>query len=134
MTLGFILGAFVVFIAIVSFIYSYTTRVANRAITDQFRAAETLVGGQLPKSWRSRIDRRLSLARMLGPLGGSATGRGLALRKLDELERFFEHSRFFETEVAREQLLERFQEIRLRWEQMEWQEIVNSATIETRNE
>ncbi len=130
MTLGFGLGAFVLFIAIVSFIYTYSTRVANRAITEQFRAAETLVGGRLPKFWRSRIDRRLTLARVLGPLGGSATGEGLALKRLDELKGFFEHSRFFETEEAREELLRQFQEIRMRWETMDWKEIVESAAIE----
>jgi hypothetical protein len=90
------------------------------AITDQFRAAETILDGRVPDKWVAQINRRLTRRAKRRDV----TGIELALDKLDKLYRFFENSPFYENAEARDLLLKQLQETRGRWEKMTWDELV----------
>jgi hypothetical protein len=119
-----ILLLIIVFAVMAYLLALYARRVANMAITDQFRAGETIVNdGRVPDKWVAQINRRLAggaIRRSRHEVGGIE----LALDKLDRLYRFFENSPFYENAEAREQLLKQLQEVRGRWEEMTWDELV----------
>lgn len=100
----------------------YMRRVADVALTDQFRAGETIVDGRIPDQWVVQINRRLAFPRVLRR---DISGTELALDKIDKLYRFYEKSPFFENEKARELLLEQLQETRERWAKMTWEELMS---------
>jgi hypothetical protein len=121
-------GLFVAAIlAIVGFLAAYTRRVANVALTDQFRAGETIVNGRIPDQWVAQINRRLASPRFLRR---DASGTELALEKIDKLYRFYEKSPFFENEKTRQLLLEQLRETRERWAKMTWEELVSEYTVD----
>jgi hypothetical protein len=122
--LAFALSVAAVFAIIVGFLVAYTRRVANVALTDQFRAGETIVDGRIPDQWVVQINRRLAFPRVLHR---DISGTELALDKIDKLYRFYEKSPFFENEKARELLLEQLQETRERWAKMTWEELVSEC-------
>jgi hypothetical protein len=100
----------------------YMRRVADVVLTDQFRAAETIVDGRIPDQWVAQINRRLASPRFLRR---DISGTELALDKIDKLYRFYENSPFFENEKTRDLLLEQLQETRERWAKMTWEELVS---------
>jgi hypothetical protein len=114
-------------LAIVGFLVAYTRRVANVALTDQFRAGETIVDGRIPDQWVAQINRRLASPRFLRR---DISGTELALDKIDKLYRFYEKSPFFENEETRELLLEQLRETRERWAKMTWKELVSEYTVD----
>jgi hypothetical protein len=116
----FALSAAAAFAIVVGLIIVYVRRVAGVALTDEFRAAETIVDGRLPSKWAAQINRRLALTRLLRR---NVTGTELALDKIDKLVRFYAKSPFFEDERARKLLLARLQETRERWAKMTWEEL-----------
>jgi glutamine synthetase adenylyltransferase len=119
----FLLVLVIAFALITIFIAAYTRRVADAALTDPFRAAESITNGKFPEKWVAQINRRLALKRLMPALMPEVSGTGQALQKIDRLIRFFEKSPFFENKEARELLLSRLKETRQRWEQMTWEEI-----------
>jgi hypothetical protein len=100
----------------------YMRGVADVVLTDQFRAAETIVDGRIPDQWVAQINRRLASPRFLRR---DISGTELALDKIDKLYRFYENSPFFENEKTRDLLLEQLQETRERWAKMTWEELVS---------
>jgi hypothetical protein len=108
------------FALIVGLIIVYVRRVADVVLTGPFRAAETIVDGQLPHKWAAQINRRLALLRFLRR---DVTGTELALAQLDKLSRFFAKSPFFESERVRVLLLTQLWETRERWADMTWEEL-----------
>jgi hypothetical protein len=117
---AFALSIAAAFAIIVGFLTVYVRRVAGVALTDQFRAAETIVNGRLPIKWVAQINRRLASPRFLRR---DVTGTELALDKIDKLARFYEKSPFFEDEQARELLLTQLQETRECLAKMTWEEL-----------
>ena len=117
-----ILSIAVVFAIAACLLTVYMRRVADVALTDQFRAAETIVDGRIPDQWVVQINRRLAFPRVLRR---DISGTELALDKIDKLYRFYEKSPFFENEKARELLLEQLQETRERWAKMTWEELMS---------
>ena len=105
------------------FIAVYIRRVADLALTDQFRAAESITNGSFPKKWHRQINHCLTLKHVIPGLAPEASGTGQALQKLDRLIRFFEKSPFYENAEARELLLTQLKETRQRWAKMTWEEI-----------
>jgi hypothetical protein len=120
--LTFALSVAAVFAIIVGFLIAYTRRVADVALTDQFRAGETIVNGRIPDQWVAQINRRLASPRFLRR---DVSGTELALDKIDKLYRFYEQSPFFENEKTRDLLLEQLRETRERWAKMTWEELVS---------
>jgi hypothetical protein len=120
--LTFVLSVAAVFAIIVGFLIAYTRRVADVALTDQFRAGETIVNGRIPDQWVAQINRRLASPRFLRR---DVSGTELALDKIDKLYRFYEQSPFFENEKTRDLLLEQLRETRERWAKMTWEELVS---------
>jgi hypothetical protein len=100
-------------------------RVADVALTDQFRAAETIVDGRIPDKWVLQINRRIAWESKLPLFRRGVSGTELALAKLDQLYRFYENSPFFENAEARELLLTELRETRGRWAKMTWEELVS---------
>jgi len=113
----------VAFAIIAGLLAVYMRRVADIALTDQFRAAESITNGNFPKKWDMQINRRLALKRVIPALTAEASGTEQALQKIDRLIRFFEKSPFFENAEARELLLTQLKETRQRWAKMTWEEI-----------
>jgi hypothetical protein len=109
-------------LAIVGFLVVYTRRVADVALTDQFRAGEMIVNGRIPDQWVVQINRRLASPRFLRR---DVSGTELALDKIDKLVRFYEKSPFFENEETRDLLLNQLQETRERWAKMTWEKLVS---------
>ena len=118
---AFALSVAAVFVIAVGLISVYTRRVAGVALTDQFRAAETIVNGRVPERWVRQINRRLALPRFLR---GDVTGTELALAKIDKLVRFYANSPFFENDRARELLIAQLQDTRARWAGLTWADVV----------
>jgi len=116
----------VAFIVVVSAIVAYTRRVADSALTDQFRAAEFIYDGKFPAKWFGQINRRLAWNKFLPGFLTKPSGTELALQKIDRLSRFFEKSPFFENAESREILLTKLQETRERWLNMSWEEITKT--------
>jgi hypothetical protein len=114
-------------LAIVGFLVVYTRRVTNVALTDQFRAGETIVDGRIPDQWVAQINRRLAFPRFLRR---DVSGTEWALDKIDKLYRFYEKSPFFENEKTRQLLLEQLRETRERWAKMTWEELVSEYTVD----
>jgi hypothetical protein len=103
----------------------YVRRVADVALTDQFRAAETIVNGRVPDQWVVQINRRIAWESRLPLFRRGVSRTELALAKIDKLYRFYERSPFFENEEARELLLTQLRETRERWGKMTWEELVS---------
>ena len=114
-----------VFAIMVGFLIVYMRRVADVALTDQFRAAETIVDGRVPDKWVVQINRRITWESRLPLFRRGVSGTELLLAKLDELYRFYENSPFFENAEARELLLTELRETRGRWAKMTWEELVS---------
>jgi hypothetical protein len=124
--MGFYLLVLVIAFALVIFsITVYTRRVADSALTDQFRAAESIAKGGFPEKWLRQINRQLAIQRWLPNLITEVSGTGQSLSKIDRLIRFFEKSPFFENGEARDLLLAQLKETRQRWSRMTWEEIEN---------
>ena len=123
--LTFALSVAAVFAMIVGFLIVYVRRVADVALTDQFRAAETIVNGRVPDKWVLQINRRIAWESRLPLVRRDVSGTELALDKIDKLYRFYENSPFFENEKARELLLTQLRETRERWGKMTWAELVS---------
>lgn len=119
----FLLVFVIAFVLVTIFIVVYTRRVADSALTDQFRAAESITNGNFPKKWYMQINRRLVLKRVIPALTPETSGTEQALQKIDRLIRFFEKSLFFENAAVRELLLTQLKETRQRWSKMTWEEI-----------
>jgi hypothetical protein len=119
----FILVVVIAFALVAIFITIYTRRVVDSALTDPFRAAESITNGNFPKKWYMQINRRLALKRVIPALTPEASGTEQALQKIDRLIRFFVKSPFFENAEARELLLTQLKETRQRWAKMTWEEI-----------
>lgn len=113
------------FAIIVGLLAVYTRRVADLALTDQFRAAEAIVNGRIPHQWVVQINRRIAWRGVIRLLGRDVRGRELALAKIDKLLRFYQNSAFFENAEARKLLLAELRETRGRWAQMTWEELVS---------
>jgi len=120
---SYLLIVVIAFALVVFFIMVYTRRVADSALTDQFRAAESITNGGFPEKWLRQINRQLAIQRLLPILKPEASGTGQSLSKIDRLIRFFEKSPFFENAEARQLLLAQLKEVRQRWENMTWEEI-----------
>jgi hypothetical protein len=118
---AFALSVAAVVAIIIGLVSLYTRRVADVALTDPFRAAETIVNGRIPDRWVLQINRRLALPRVLR---GHVTGTELALAKIDKLVRFYANSPFFENDRARELLLAQLQDTRARWAGSTWDDVV----------
>ena len=114
---------FILFALVVLFIAAYTRAVADAALTDPFRAAESITSGMFPQKWSVQIERRLALKRLMPGIIPEVSGASQALQKIDRLIRYFDQSPFFETAEARELLLTMLKETRQRWLTMTWEEI-----------
>jgi hypothetical protein len=120
---GILLAAVIAFALVAAFIAFYIRRVADLAITDQFRAAELICDGKFPGKWYDQINQRLARDRLLPDFIIKTSGTELALMKIDRLKRFFEKSPFFENAEARELLLEKLRDAREHWLYMSWEDI-----------
>jgi|GEM_PF-5383425 hypothetical protein len=113
----------VAFIILAILVTKYMRWVTNVALSDYFRDAETIIEGGIPDKWVVQIDRRLAFNRLTSIFQREPSGTELALVRIDKLLRFFENSRFFENEEARELLLGQLHETRERWSKMTWDEL-----------
>jgi hypothetical protein len=123
--LTFALSVAAVFVIIVGFLIAYVRRVADVALTDQFRAAETIVDGRIPDQWVVQINRRIAWENRLPLFRRDVSGTELLLAKIDKLYRFYENSPFYENAETRELLLTELRETRERWGKMTWEELVS---------
>ncbi len=128
---GILLAAVIAFALVAAFIAFYIRRVADLAITDQFRAAESIANGKFPEKWYVQINRRLARNRIFLPFIPETIGMEQALQNIDRLTRFFEKSPFFENAQARELLLSQLREARQRWVAMTWEDISTEYSGET---
>ena len=122
-----VLGAAVAFAIVIGLLIVYTRRVADVALTDQFRAGEAIVEGRIPARWVTKIKRRLALRGVLRLLGRDASAEELVLAKMDGLLRFFERSPFFENAETRSLLLTQLRETRAGWTEMTWDELLSAC-------
>ncbi|MEM7537016.1 MAG: hypothetical protein AAF639_32880 [Chloroflexota bacterium] len=120
----FIVLTFAFFIAVMFALIWYTQQIANFAITRYFRDAEDITDGRVPKKWVRQINRQLFRRSLYGFFLKKQTGTDLALDRLAKLTLFFENSSFFESEEAREILLEQFADTRKRWQLMSWEQLM----------
>lgn len=120
---SFLLILLIAFILIVMWIAIYMQRVASSALTDQFRAAESISNGSFPDKWFKEINRRQSLKRLLPRFQPEDSAKRQALQKIDKLIRYFEKSPFFENAAARDLLLLQLKETRQHWINLTWDEI-----------
>jgi hypothetical protein len=121
----FALFAAAAFAIIVGFVTVYARRVANVALTDQFRAAETIVDGHIPDQWVAQINRRIAWEGRLPLFRRDVSGTELLLSKIDKLVRFYENNPFYENAETRELLLAQLQQTREHWAKMTWAELVS---------
>jgi hypothetical protein len=120
-----ILSLAVVFAIVAYLLTVYMRRVADVALTDQFRAAETIVDGRVPDKWVVQIKRRIAWESRLPFFRRDVSGTELLLARIDKLYRFYENSPFYENAEARELLLTELRETRERWAKMTWEELVS---------
>jgi hypothetical protein len=123
--IGYVLFVAAAFPVVMLLVAVYMRRVADVALTDQFRAAETMVDGRVPDQWVLQINRRIAWGSRLPLCRRGVSGMELLLAKIDKLYRFYERSPFFENEGARELLLTQLRETRERWGKMTWEELVS---------
>ncbi len=128
--LAFTLSVAAVLAVIVAFLIMYMRRVADIALTEQFRAAESIVSGCIPDKWVVQINRRLAANRLVPIFQCDLSGSKLALRRMDKLISFFVNSPFFENEEARDLLLAQLWDTRKRWAKMTWEELVSEYTVD----
>ena len=102
----------------------YLRRVTGAALTDQFRAAESICAGGFPAGWVAGIEREQFWRRaMRRPTSGTQ----LALARLDRLVPFFERGSFYEDATARDLLLSQLRQARARWAGMTWEDILRET-------
>lgn len=119
------LGAAVAFAIVIGLLIVYTRRVADVALTDQFRAGEAIVKGRIPSHWVAQIKRRQALRGVLRLFGRDSSADELVIAKMEGLLRFFERSPFFENAEVRALLLTELQETHARWAEMTWDELLS---------
>ena len=112
------------FAIVVGIVTAYMRRVVDVAVTDWFRAAETIVDGHIPDKWVAQINRRIAIGDTIRLFKPRVSKPKLALARIDKLYRYFEKSRFVENAEARELLLGKLRETRECWAKMTWNEIV----------
>ena len=123
--LTFALSVAAVFAIIVGLLTVYVRRVADVALTDRFRAAETIVDGRIPDQWVAQINRRIAWESRLPLFRRGVSRTELLLAKIDKLYRFYENSPFYENAETRELLLTQLRETRGHWAKMTWEELVS---------
>jgi hypothetical protein len=119
-----------IFAIIVAFLIMYMRRVTDMALTEQFRAAESIVSGHIPDQWIAQINRRIAIRRATRLFHHEVNGIELVLDKINNLYRFFENSPFIENEKTRQLLLEQLRETRERWAKMTWEGLVSENTVD----
>lgn len=72
----YLLIVVIAFALVVFSITVYTRRVADSALTDQFRAAESITNGCFPEKWLKQINRQLAIQRLLPILKPEASQTG----------------------------------------------------------
>ena len=112
---------------LVLFITKYTRRIGDTALTDNFRAAESIAGRRIPARWRAQINLQIKLRKMGFAFQSKISGTDIALNKIHQLYMFFEKSKFFDTEETRALLLKTLNETRDRWRSMAWEEILEES-------
>ena len=120
-----ILVLVVAFPAITLLLALYMRRVADVALTDQFRAAETIVNGHVPDKWVLQIKWRIAWESRLPFFRRGVSRTELLLAEIDKLYRFYEDSPFYENAETRELLLTELRETRGRWAKMTWEELAS---------
>jgi hypothetical protein len=113
------------FALIARLLAAYMRRVTDLTLTDQFRAAETIVNGRVPDHWVLQIKRRIAWESRLPFFRRDVSGTELLLAKIDKLYRFYENSPFYENAEARELLLTELRETRGRWAKMTWEGLIS---------
>jgi len=114
---------------LVLFLAKYTRRIGDTALTDNFRAAESIAGGQVPARWRTQINLQIKLRKMGVTFPSNISGTDIALKKVQQLYLFFTNSKFFDTEETRSLLLKTLNETRDRWRSMAWEEILAESDL-----
>ena len=112
--------------AAVALIAVYLRRVFDVALTDQFRAAETIYNGRTPPQWVGAISQQLAVRRLL-PWRPTASGAQLAVQRVERLVQFFARGPFFEDEATRARLLADLRQAQTRWAGMTWDQIKAEA-------
>jgi hypothetical protein len=115
----FVIG-FILFTGLILVVYQ---RVIGAALTEPFRAAETIVNGGVPTGWLAQINRQLAWRRLFLPKRGGPDAVALLIKKIDRLHRYFENNSFYESIEARQVMLSRLRAARLRWCGLTWTEL-----------
>ena len=123
---GFTLVATVSLVLVALFILWLSNKVANVAVTDQFKDAEFILEHhQAPADWAKprgglgKIKYRFSKSE-----NRQTTLKTDVLQRLDDLIEFFEDSPFFEDEDTRAILLEELHNMHAEWEEKSLEDIV----------
>ena len=97
------------------FVVVYSQKVISFLVESKHRDAEMILhAGIAPPDWGKK-----GIARF----GHSGLSKTIAMRKMRKIIRYFRHTPIVEDEGSRELLVNRLQEIRESWKNMEWKEI-----------
>lgn len=114
-------------LAIIKFILGLTQVTVEASLTSRFQDAEFIMNyHKAPESWRKPAS--LFTRAMQGRIWSvTQEPHTRVLSHLDDLIIFFEHSRFFETPDAKEQLLDALKLERTRWETLSFEAIFTAS-------
>jgi len=114
-------------LAIIKFILGLTQVTVEASLTSRFQDAEFILNHhKAPESWRKPAS--LFTRAMQGRVWSVTQEPHMrVLSRLDDLIIFFEHSRFFETPDAKEQLLDELKLERTRWENLSFEAIFTAS-------
>jgi len=115
-----ILGMVAFILLLYKFIIYYSEKSIQLLVERKHRDAEAIINtGNAPPDWGNRGLTRL---------GMDSISKVLAMRRLSRIISYIQHSPFVEDEDSRKILMDKLNEIRERWESMQWYEIDNTSS------
>ena len=105
------------------------SRFIGKSIEQKHKAAEIIIStGKIPEMWIGEIGKRI---RLLDKLADRAEDRVVeqkkakmaAVKRLDNLKKYFRKSQFVQDDEARNILVDKFEKVKVLWEQRSWEEI-----------
>jgi len=104
------------------------------SVEEKHRAAEIIIStGKIPEMWIGEIGKRIRTLEKLENRAEDLVAeqkktKMAAVRRLDNLKKYFRKSKFVQDEEARNILIDKLNKVKVVWEQRSWEEIAQNCS------
>ena len=127
-----LIASIICFAALLRITVVSLARFIGRSIEQKHKAAEIIIlTGKIPQIWIDEIGRRILLLEMIengaeDEVIKQKKAKIAAVKRLDNLKKYFRKSRFVQDEKARYILVDKLEKVKVLWEQRSWEEIISN--------